>query len=170
MSAVPLARRLRIPICVEPGLAEFLCKDTRTKVPGFFSSEVSISPWVDINYKPFWPKLKLESWSEMRHRVALTASHLIKQCQEMGGDLIICSHRYSSNTKCLFLIAVARSTLTAVFEWLDISAHPNARLEYGAIAVLARKDWALLDEDVVSTPDPRHKILDGDSEEVFSIY
>jgi len=150
LSAIPLARRLRIPVCVEPGLAEFLCKDTRTKIPGFFSSEVSISPWVDINYKPFWPQLKLESWSEMRQRVAVTASHLIKQCQEMGGDLIICSHR---------------STLTAVFEWLDVSAHPNARLEYGALAVLARKDWELLEEDVVPKDDSRFKIQEGDSEQ-----
>jgi len=148
LSAIPLARRLRIPVCVEPGLAEFLCKDTRTKVPGFFSSEVSVSAWVDTDYQPFWPKLKLESWEEMRHRVAVTASHLIKLCEDMGGDLIICSHR---------------STLTAVFEWLDVSGHPNARLEYGAVAALARKEWDLLDEDK-TPPDPKFKILDTDTE------
>jgi len=126
LSAVPLARRLRIPICVEPGLAEFLCRDTRTRVPGFFSSAVSISPWVDQNYKPFWPKLSLESWDQMRLRVAQTTCHLINRCIELGGDLIICSHR---------------STLTAAFEWLDFSQHPNARLEYGGIAMMAHSDW-----------------------------
>eukprot|EP01087_Luapelamoeba_hula_P016468 TRINITY_DN5066_c0_g1_i1.p2 TRINITY_DN5066_c0_g1~~TRINITY_DN5066_c0_g1_i1.p2 ORF type:complete len:745 (-),score=157.75 TRINITY_DN5066_c0_g1_i1:3061-5295(-) len=126
LSAVPLARRLRIPICVEPGLAEFLCKDTRTRTPGWFSSEVTVSPWVDQAYKPFWPELKLETWDAMRLRVAYTVCNLIKKCTEMGGDLIIVSHR---------------STLTAAFEWLDEAHHPNARLEYGGLAVLAKRSW-----------------------------
>ena len=69
-------------------------------------------------------------------------------------------HRISSSP-----LLSTRSTLTAVFEWLDISAHPNARLEYGAVAVLARKEW-LQDEDVAYSPDPRHKPVEGETEEV----
>lgn len=46
MHAEPLAKRIRKKICIEPGLAEFLCKNTRTKVPDFTLDAVSLTPWI----------------------------------------------------------------------------------------------------------------------------
>jgi hypothetical protein len=46
MHAEPLARMTRKKICIEPGLAEFLCKETRTKVPDFTLDAVSLTPWI----------------------------------------------------------------------------------------------------------------------------
>lgn len=46
MHAEPLAKRIRKKISIEPGLAEFLCKDTRKKVPDFTLDAVSLTPWI----------------------------------------------------------------------------------------------------------------------------
>jgi len=65
MCLEPLARRLKQKMCVEPGLCEFLCSQTRTKVPGFIAEAVTVTPYVSTKYQPFWPNLKLETWEEV---------------------------------------------------------------------------------------------------------
>eukprot|EP00013_Stygamoeba_regulata_P021670 CAMPEP_0177649698 /NCGR_PEP_ID=MMETSP0447-20121125/11533_1 /TAXON_ID=0 /ORGANISM="Stygamoeba regulata, Strain BSH-02190019" /LENGTH=543 /DNA_ID=CAMNT_0019152489 /DNA_START=114 /DNA_END=1745 /DNA_ORIENTATION=- len=120
MTAEPIARRLHTTICVEPGIAEFLCKTTRKKVPNFITEAVSVSPWVDTEYEPFWPELRLETWDEMFERVSRTVEHLVKQCRGKG-DLILVSHR---------------STLQNVLAGLAPNFDEDRKLEYGAIAMI----------------------------------
>jgi len=121
-TAIPLARQLGCKIAVEPGLAEFLCNKTRKRVPEFFSDDVSISPWVDTEYQPFWPKLELETWESMHIRSRKTFDHLWQLCKGKG-DLIICSHR--STIQSLIAEVVPSWTLKN-----------DTKLEYGGLAMV----------------------------------
>jgi len=123
MTGEPLARRLNHSVAVEPGLAEFLCQKTRKKIPAFFSDVVTLSPWVDHAYKPYWPKLELETWDQVFERTKNTVNNLIEQCRGKG-DLVIISHR---------------STLQTVMAALCPSFKEDTKLEYGGIAMLVQE-------------------------------
>jgi len=101
-------------------MSEFLSKDTRKKVPDFISEIVSVSPWIDSEYKSFWPHLSLESWGEVFERTGKTLVHLLRQCYG-NGDLIIFSHR---------------STLQSVFAHLCPHYVGDTKLEYGAVTMI----------------------------------
>eukprot|EP01126_Amoeba_proteus_P006839 TRINITY_DN1240_c0_g1_i1.p1 TRINITY_DN1240_c0_g1~~TRINITY_DN1240_c0_g1_i1.p1 ORF type:complete len:438 (-),score=110.37 TRINITY_DN1240_c0_g1_i1:105-1307(-) len=119
MHAEPLAQKLRKKICIEPGLAEFLCKDTRTRVPEFTLDAISLTPWISGKYKPFWPELQLETWEEAASRTSQTTQELIQRCYGKG-DLIIFSHR---------------STLQGVMAHIVPHWEGDTKLEYSAIAM-----------------------------------
>lgn len=115
-----LSRIARTPVCVEPGFCEFLCSITRTRVPSFFSRDVSITPYVDESYKPKWGSIKLESWPDVFIRSGKAVKDLIEDCRGKG-DLVIVSHR---------------STLQTVFAALLPEWEHDTKLEYGGIAMI----------------------------------
>eukprot|EP01126_Amoeba_proteus_P056989 TRINITY_DN7224_c0_g1_i9.p1 TRINITY_DN7224_c0_g1~~TRINITY_DN7224_c0_g1_i9.p1 ORF type:complete len:596 (+),score=106.66 TRINITY_DN7224_c0_g1_i9:61-1848(+) len=119
MHAEPLAQKIRKKISIEPGLAEFLCKETRTRVPEFTLDAVSLTPWISGKYKPFWPELSLETWEEAANRTSGTTQDLIERCYGKG-DLIIFSHR---------------STLQGVMAHIVPYWEGETKLEYSAIAM-----------------------------------
>ncbi|KAL6070672.1 Phosphoglycerate mutase [Balamuthia mandrillaris] len=123
--AEPLARRLRRKIAIEPGICEFLCKKTRKRVPNFISEEVSVSPWVDTEYEPFWPTLELEAWEDVFMRTKRTLEHLLQLC-EGKGDLVIVSHRSTLQT---IVAALLQSNTRSPVDF-------DTKLEYGAMATL----------------------------------
>lgn len=122
LGAEPIARATRQLISVEPGFCEFLCSKTRTRVPTFFSRDVSISPWIDHSYRPYWGKVELESWPDVFKRSALAVNGLVEECRVAHGDLVIISHR---------------STLQTVFKALLPDFEEDTMLEYGGIAMIA---------------------------------
>ena len=94
LTGEPTAEFHNQKICIEPGITEFMCNMTRTRVPNFISEKLTVSPWVDTEYKPFWPKIELEEWDTMCHRIRETVRYLTQVCKGKG-DLIIVSHRYT---------------------------------------------------------------------------
>jgi len=125
LGAEPIARATRSLICIEPGFTEFLCSKTRTRVPSFFSRDVSISPWVDDRYDPFWPTIKLESWPDVFKRSAIAAHGLVSDCRAGKGDLVILSHR---------------STLQTVFKALLPDFEDDTMLEYGGLSMISETE------------------------------
>jgi len=140
MCLEPLARRLKQKMCVEPGLCEFLCSQTRTKVPGFIAEAVTVTPYVSTKYQPFWPNLKLETWEEVIARTKETTLHLLDECYGWG-DLIIVSHR---------------STLQSVFAAIAPDYEKDTKLEYGAIAMLVEDPFTKGKWDVQSFNELNH--------------
>jgi broad specificity phosphatase PhoE len=118
----PLARRLQTSIVVEPGICEFLCQKTRKRMPRFISDTVTISPWLDTEYVPYWKTLTLETWEKVFDRTKETVDHLLKEC-EGKGDLVIVSHR---------------STLQTVFACIVPNFTGDTKLEYAGTAMLVR--------------------------------
>ena len=125
LGAEPIARATRSMICIEPGFTEFLCSKTRTRVPNFFSHEVSISPWVDDAYKPYWPTITLETWPDVFRRSAVAVEGLLGDCRKGKGDLVIISHR---------------STLQTVFKALLPDFEDDTMLEYGGMSMISETE------------------------------
>jgi broad specificity phosphatase PhoE len=120
MHAEAVAKKTRVKIGIEPGIAEFMCKETRTKVPDFFLGVTSITPWISTKYQPYCPYLSLETWPELIDRTEQTLRHLIRECYGKG-DLLIFSHR---------------STLQSLISYLVPDFKGDTKLEYGAIAMI----------------------------------
>jgi len=125
LGAEPVASACRVMISVEPGFCEFLCSKTRTCVPSLFSNDVSISPFVDGDYKPHWPEVELESWNDVFYRSQVAVDGLVKECREGKGDLVIISHR---------------STLQTVFKALLPDFEDDTMLEYGGLSMISETE------------------------------
>lgn len=125
LGAETIARATRSLICVEPGFCEFLCEKSRTKVPSFFSRDVSISPWIDLEYQAKWPEIKLEAWTDVFKRSTHAVNKLIEDCRAAKGDLVVLSHR---------------STLQTVFAALLPDFEQDTKMEYGGIAMIAETE------------------------------
>jgi broad specificity phosphatase PhoE len=126
MGGDPLARTLGTSISVEPGFCEFLCSKTRKRVPGFYSADVSITPWVDQQYVPAWKDgLRLESWDDVYGRTATSLRVLAERCNGKG-DLVVISHRSTLQT-------MMRAIMGPHWEG-------ETKLEYGGMSMFIQED------------------------------
>jgi broad specificity phosphatase PhoE len=125
LGAEPIASATRSLISIEPGFCEFLCSKTRTRVPSLFSNDVSISPFVDDSYQPYWPAVNLESWPDVFTRSEVAVNGLVEECRQARGDLVIVSHR---------------STLQTVFKALLPDFEDDTMLEYGGLSMISETE------------------------------